>query len=69
MTQHVLAIFLADISGIAAIGRGAHSSGEVFCVSEKRPPLGLEQVDDRQVLALLLEVCSLGGKKVHVGVP
>ena len=69
MAQHMLTIFLADISGIASVGRGAHASGEVFCIGEQRPPLGLQEVDDGQVLTLLLEVRSLGGKKVHVGVP
>ena len=63
VTQDVLAVFLADIGGITAVRRRAHPSGEVLCIGKQRSPLGLQEVDHPQVLALLLQVRSLVERK------
>ena len=74
MAEHVLAVLLADVGEVvAAVDHAARlapvrGAGEVLGVGEQRAPLRLQQVDDAEVLAALLELRAGGGQEVDVGV-
>ena len=71
----MLAVLLADVGEVAAAVDDtaaapacAGTTGQVLGVGEQRTPLRLQQVDDAQVLAELLELRAGGGQEVDVGV-
>src|SRR6185503_13486398 len=70
----VLAVLLPDVGEVSAatengIGTaGIAATAEVLGVGEEGAPLGLQEVDDPQVLPELFELGACGGKEVHVGV-
>ena len=68
MAEHVLPVFLADIGHVAAALDDTGPAGEILGVGEQPAPLRLQQVDDAQVLAPLLELSARGGQEVHVRV-
>ena len=68
MAHEVLAVFLGGVDDAVAGAGDARLAGEVLGVGEEAAPLGLEQVDDVQVLALRLGVGALRAQEVNVGV-
>ena len=68
VAHEVLAVLLGDVDDAVAGPRDAWLAGEVLGVREEAAPLGLEQVDDVQVLALRLRVGALGPQEVDVRV-
>jgi hypothetical protein len=74
VAEGVLAVLLPDVGEVsAATENGSGTAGiaataEVLGVGEEGAPLGLQEVDDPQVLPELFELGACGGKEVHVGV-
>ena len=54
--EHVLPVFLADIRHVAAAVDDTGPAGEILGIGEQRAPLRLQQIDDPQILAPLLEL-------------
>jgi hypothetical protein len=60
------ASFPGEIAGIGK--RAPFQPGKILGVGEQRAPLRLQQVDDMQVFAPLLELSARGRQEVHVRV-
>ena len=52
VAEHVLPVFLADIRYVAAAIDDTGLAGKILGVGEQRAPLGLQHIDDTQILRL-----------------
>src|SRR5262249_23728511 len=68
VAEGVLPVFLPDIRYVTAAVDDTGPAGEVLGVGEQRAPLRLQQIDDTQILAPLLELSAWGGEEMHVRV-
>ena len=76
VAERVLPVFLADIRHVAAavddpvlanpVLANTGPTGEILGIGEQRAPLRLQQIDDPQILAPLLELSARGRQEVHV---
>ena len=68
VAHEVLAVLLGGVDDVVALAGDAGFAGEVLDVGEEAAPLGLQEVDDVEVLGLGFEVAALRGEEVYVGV-
>ena len=72
MAHEVLPVLLRCVDDVVALAGDAGLSREVLYVRKQASPLGLQEVDDVQVLGLRLEVAALRREEMNVrvaGVP
>ena len=72
VAHEVLPVLLRCVDDVVALAGHAWLSREVLYVRKQASPLGLQEVDDVQVLGLRLEVAALRREEMHVrvaGVP
>ena len=70
--HEVLSVFLRRVDDVVAFTSHTGMTGEVLDIREQAAPLGLEQVDNVQVLRLRFKMAALRGEEVNVrvaGVP